>query len=201
MATVVPFSRIPITQMDRLRRSVGEWSQANFGDNLTDLLPTYSVDPDVPKSYVQVPMIQVGLDSLCPLLGLVEEMGEFYEATSNEQEIDALGDIGIYLCDYVNREDLTFAKCFQEDVGVIEVPLASAIGKLSHCVLKRFQGIRGMDDIEKFREAQKACIGDILVAVGEVAMAAHRMRFDDIVSMTWNKIVAKRNWKANKAHG
>jgi hypothetical protein len=201
METIVPYNRIPITQLDRLRRAVGEWSQANFGDNLTDLLPTYSVDPDVAKSHVQVPMIQVGLNSLCPLLGLFEEVGELYEATSNEQEIDAIGDIGIYLCDYVNREELTFAKCFQEGVGVIEVPLPAAVGKLSHCVLKRFQGIRGMDDFEKFREVQKATIGDIVVSLVDLSQSHHNTKFDDIVSMTWSKIVAKRNWVANKAHG
>lgn len=90
--------------IDRIQQAVGAWSRKNFG---TD-------------------------DPVHPLLGLQEEVGELSHAVlkrrqgirMNEdhdaQEIDAIGDIFIYLCDYCNLNGLNFSKCVRETWEKVE---------------------------------------------------------------------------------
>jgi hypothetical protein len=194
---------LPVAAMDRLRRQVGSWAQENFGDNLTDLLPTFTVDIDGAKdALVQVPLIQVSLGSLAPLMGLVEELGELTDAPDEDEELDAIGDMGIYLCDYVSREGLSFHGCISDAKETIEVSHPSAsLGRLYHCTLKRFQGIRGMDDLSAFRAAQKTAVAGLLADLTRLSAQGYSKRFDDIVANTWSAIVKKRNWKLHKENG
>jgi hypothetical protein len=198
---------IPTAAMDRLRRQVGVWSKANFGDNLTQTFPTFTIDADGPEgAMVQVPFIAVALGSMAPLMGMVEELGELAIAKDETEELDALGDCGIYLCDYVDREQLTFQGCFAglEEYWTnrtrVNAPIAE-IGKLYHCHLKKIQGIRGMDDPARFREFQKLQVASTLISLCSLSKKVHTVRFEDVVSATWERVVRKRNWKAHKKDG
>ena len=62
-----------------IQAEVGAWSVTNFGD-------------------------QNGLGQVAPLLGLMEEHGEFAEAKTHHDRLDALGDVLVYLCDFTHRD-------------------------------------------------------------------------------------------------
>lgn len=83
-----------------IQQEIGEWSRRNFGDQVS-------------KSTGQT------LGSLCPLLGIQEELGELChvvlkrhqgirgyddDAKYQAERDDAMADIMVYLCDYASRE-------------------------------------------------------------------------------------------------
>lgn len=89
---------VPYKTLRRLQDEVGEWSRENFGDQ-----PSYR-----------------------PLLGAVEEVGELAHAhlkreqgiRTNEdhrrKQLDAIGDIVIYLADYCSREGICLRAAIQD---------------------------------------------------------------------------------------
>lgn len=210
--------KINVFQLDKLRKQISEWSRENFGENMTDMLPTYSVSEN--NVATRVPMVTVALESIAPLMGIGEEIGETFAAMSTVRTtylyevrqaaefevIDGLGDVGIYLCDYIAREKITFQFCFQDDPTRLEIPpydfqrLPAVYGRLLHIHLKRFQRIRNCDDIDYFRAAQSKIVVDLVGALYSEAQNRGK-RYDDIITDVWNKIVAKRNWNVNKKDG
>lgn len=93
-----------------LQQEISDWSQANFGINESK---------------------QTGqqLDSLCPLLGVVEEVGELShvvlkrhqgircyddDVKYTQERNDALADIMIYLCDFAAREGVNLSQIINE---------------------------------------------------------------------------------------
>jgi hypothetical protein len=145
---------------------------------------------------------------------------------SEETQLDALGDIGIYLLDYCNRENLNLADYFPrpsevamnklaiqtlitpyglgrvvEDSGNITltrslVNLSASLGALAHCILKRHQDIRGFDDIEKFKTHQTAAIESITRACVWLSLCLNQ-DWLLIIGATWEDVVSKRNWKTS----
>jgi NTP pyrophosphatase (non-canonical NTP hydrolase) len=89
-----------------IQREIGTWARINFGDNV-------SKDPN---------SITYGhpLDALCPLLGMVGELGELAQndlrplqgrpkldaVGQKEARADALADILVFMCDYATREGI-----------------------------------------------------------------------------------------------
>lgn len=169
--------------LDELQTAIGEWSLSNFGGQESKAYP------------------DLVLGSLAPLLGIFEEYGEWKEAETMEDWVDALGDVLVYLCDYATREGFRLkdhwpTKELLEDLDVgKEVHLRIALGKLAHCTLKRHQGIRGFLDPVKYHEARGAAVGKILACVVNIAWDRN---VDPMVVLNtvWSKVVAKRNWKA-----
>lgn len=103
---------------------VGEWSVRNFGD-------------------------QKGIKHLAPLLGMLEEAGEFEDAKEYMEQVDAVIDQMIYLCDFTFRLNLSLdAAAFE---GNISMPYGIPLARLAHLCLKNWQGIRGVTD-ERLRE-------------------------------------------------
>lgn len=73
------------------------------------------------------------------------------------------------------------------------------VGELSHAVLKRMQGIRGMDDFDEFRKEAVDAVGDIII---------YLMGFCDTICYNMSDIVEKvsedvleREWNNNKKNG
>lgn len=88
-----------------------------------------------------------------PLLGLFEEIGEFYQAGAevlstkrHEMLVDAIGDQCVYALNLCAKVGIDFGR----DVANTQVQtvtvreLLGVIGALSHAELKNNQGIRGM---------------------------------------------------------
>lgn len=85
-----------------------------------------------------------------PLLGVVEELGEYNEARSQEDRDDAQADASIFLIQYCTSWRL--------DAGVLvkansELDPMVALGRVAHVQLKHEQRIRQLGDKSAAREA------------------------------------------------
>lgn len=196
-------------QFQDIQREVGAWSRANFGDQES---PHFIIKmepfPDGWKVNDPMPPTLVALGSLAPLMGLVEELGEMFDASHKGDTIDAIGDVFIYLCDYCSREefklpigrDLLFQleAMDRDDLAALVV----YTGRLFHAVLKRHQGIRGFDDDDKFNNERNMCVAMILAHldhfVRQVDLGTNLLM---VANQTWNGVMAKRNWKKDPSQG
>ena len=194
-----------------LQGAIGEWSRENFGDQTSK----------TETRFIPFPLV---LGSLAPLLGIVEEAGELKDACSRAEALDAIADIGIYLCDYAQREGFVLPNCIagtrSDDSGTIEPPpseellsvfrgqwkLQSIIGKLARVTLKHHQGIRGYDDFDKYREDRDSVVFHLLQYLDCLTWdlskkTGEAITFLDILGQTWTTIVKKRNWTEDPAGG
>lgn len=79
------------------------------------------------------------------------------------------------------------------DTRNLALGVCEEAGELAHCVLKREQGLRGMDKPEVFVPAAQDAVGDCLVYLAEVCTAEgwdmETIFIDTVESVT------KREWK------
>lgn len=78
-------------------------------------------------------------------------------------------------------------------MGIVE-----EVGELSHALLKGKQGIRGTP--EEHEAAAKDALGDIFIFMLHFCNL-RGWNLHDIVTETWNGVVAKRDWRANPKDG
>lgn len=153
---------------EELAIAVNNWSMANFGS-------------------------QSGVGALVPLLGIVEEIDELATAITLDDQEDAIGDILIFSLDYCKRSGMVL-----DDIPVRAKKPAGYpghwIGRLAHARVKRLQGIRGMDNLETFREAEKEAITGLFSACDRWADSLALDGAFDIACKTWTNVVAKRKW-------
>jgi hypothetical protein len=187
--------------LQELQTAVGKWSMTNFGGQETKRLHCYILSEKTSK------IVDVGdpthgvvlLGSLAPLMGLVEEMGEFFEAKTPEDKEDALGDLVIYLCDYAFREEFQLSDIKLEEPNFdFSRRLDIALGRLFHCHLKRLQGIRGMDDDFIFRKKRNEAVGMVLSWLGVCREDNKVLR---LANKTWETVLKKRDWKSDPIAG
>lgn len=173
---------------------VGQWAIYNFGDNN-------------------------GLGKIGPMLGAVEECGEFIEATeitavdepiSEEQSAamaDAIADKWIFLFDFCSRSGvelvITQAQLIEEmvdgqarEAGLLDRQCHSCVnlkllGKLAHANLKLTQRIRGIDPTE-FRKRCSAILTELFLH--DLEMTSYHLC--GFIEKTWLKVKA-RNWRDN----
>lgn len=201
---------------EQLVRQVGSWSVKNFGRQETPYLTVSHVGTiradvarnqlDEPGCDVTVPTV-VALGSLAPLMGMVEELGEFFDAHTDQDKADAIGDIAVYLCDYCYREGIPFPDVtlegLLERVGEIEAArcLAIAIGRLVRYHLKRHQRIKGLHNRQVFIGVRARVLVKI---VSFLECLSKRVTGDSLLvslNATWNGVVQKRNWRADPDAG
>lgn len=204
-----------------LCEQVGEWSRRNFGDQESKWLePTpLSLYPDnTPACCLQ------RLNHIAPLLGIIEEIGELATAchlSSHDYAAarDAVGDIMIYLADYLVRmrpncpdpasminwllvDDRLRIECPESSIGGSSQFLLTHIGQLVHRNLKRHQGIRGYHDNHKFFPEIRLQLNDILIGVGRLYALSKPDRQCSVHEIliiavdTWQQ-VKQRDWKKN----
>lgn len=171
-----------MNRWDQMQHEISVWATHNFGSN---------------------PVWQ-------PMLGIVEEIGEFFaasEARGDYQKlnlrdawIDALGDQAIYMLNLCDKSGVQFgtdiaAHDENQAQPVTDRQLFGSIALACRGVLKHEQGIRGMDFTKRrthvlmgvsmwYRWAQYQCK---LLALPEMF---------DIADLTWDQ-VKRRDWKAN----
>lgn len=144
-----------------------------------------------------------------PLLGVVEEIGELYNAHSiikrpenggaekREQEIDdAVGDIMVFLAHYCGLNGFSLISCVTT-YGAEDHPmfnpfplwgLVEASGRLCHAHLKASQKIRG-----NHRENAQQQIGNIVASLRSLCKN-QKQELTEIVDHVWGE-VKKRDWK------
>lgn len=183
-------------ELQCIQDEVRVWSQRNFGDQAS------KVDR------------RLVLNELAPLMGLVEEFGEYEAAKQGIEDgeritdmVDALGDMGIYLLDYLNRCHVSVNTVFPTD-QTASVPLAVAIGKLYHTVLKYHQGIRDITP-KSFPALHKEALTDVFLSLNhEVETLRKSIPVEEeewyewdtlvhVIELVWGAHVVKRNWRTN----
>lgn len=198
-----------------LQKEVGEWAQANFGNVETPFLDCVTAGnigtgprgtKDQAGYKVRTPMVAC-LGGLAPLMGMVEEVGEFAQAENGNDYLDALGDILIYLCDYCYREGIEFP-IRTDTVEKVDryaplTGLAVHLGRLNHCHLKRHERIRGMEDYASFNEKR---MYHLFCFVWHLEQATRNIMYkyfsiNEIANRTWEKVVSKRNWTESPQDG
>ena len=195
--------------LEQLRKEVGEWSQANFGDQESKALSQRRLED---HGWTELPII---LGSMAPMFGLIEELGELEEtiginppAKLLDEQMDALGDAVIYLCDYAYREDIPLDH-MGEWVPTLKrelygkYPPIVLVGRWCHTTLKWHQGIRGYTGTEggiRYRTEIEESVYNILAyldyyaeKIGQDLMTIARTTFDTVV--------AKRDWKTRPETG
>lgn len=191
-----------------LQKSIYEWSSKNFGANLTSKFSLHIVDRGDWNGETPLPKTLVAVDALCPLLGLVEELGELVSSKTLNEQQDAIGDVFIFLCDYTAREEIPLPIGHLLPAGLEEpnadpiTGLVQWVGFLNHGVLKRIQGIRGFDDDSKYNTHSRYCVAMIL----QYLMKYCKVHFNGVslimlANKVYMEVVAKRNWDANKDDG
>lgn len=173
-----------------LQPEVMGWSQKNFGRNITSSLLVLN------DLGFWADGFNVALDHHTSAWGIVEEVGEFFEAGLNEKaSFDALGDITIYLCDYAARREIVLSQLYPlPEVERKLRHLAIWQGRLFHAQLKYIQGIRGID-AEKFKELEAAALQGLLYTLEDCARIRHSMPLGEIARQVFDMIVSKRDWK------
>lgn len=176
-----------------LQSRVGEWSFNNFGAQISKV----NGDP---------------MYSFAPLLGILEEaLCETSFADERQEQIDGVGDICIYMCDFANREgDLNLQLVFAEYVSKSTAPLFSEevtskarynlselCGKLCHIVLKHHQGIRKFALRDYYVENRNL----VLCRIIEQIQLYYNLDFFATGELVFDKVVSKRNWKKNPESG
>lgn len=115
-------------------------------------------------------------------LGIIEELGETFDAVDNVDEaIDGLGDVMVYAAQLCTSNRLAFsavidlAEAWYRDPGIISGTAQpdSAAGRLAHVLLKRHQRIRGMADDGAFREALVQALAVVLVRAADSVLINH----------------------------
>lgn len=191
---------------DQLVREVGEWSENNFGWQETKHL-TIPWQTDG-CSYTTTLAHPVNLNSICPLMGIVEEIGELYEGGTEPEIKDSIGDAVIFSCDFCFRERTILHighNNLAEEIRVDIEPdraLVIYVARLLRTVLKRHQGIRGMDNDESYRKARDLNMYHFIHQLSRfVKQTFPKTSLLQIANETWNDIVKKRDWKKNKETG
>ena len=217
-----PHNTGDLVKMAELQKVVGEWSQANFGDQeskssqVRAVIKTARKDGKIasPNDFDMLD-IRVALGSLAPMLGICEEVGELWSTDDDDEQKDGCGDIMVYLCDYSCREndpvDLshiynTLPRFQDTDWKVdeddnYESQLVAAMGDLCHCTLKRLQGIRRMDDPIAYANKRNDAIRRILLCVDCLCLVNWETDAVNILQTTWDNVVSKRDWKKNPEEG
>lgn len=205
--------------LNNLQLGVGEWSRKNFGNQESKSKAILLPIPGQPTVIVKLP-----LSSLAPLLGIGEEVGEYASAKDEVEMLDAIGDIGIYLCDFISRENEEADETMTLDLGTLyqraaardtrqfyssDNPnlrkmiafrtLVEGCGQMQRSCLKRHQGIRGFDNNAIYFES--LCNGIIGLICGlEMLLLMHNgghKNLIDIIGEVFLKIVKPRNWTEN----
>lgn len=142
------------------------------------------------------------------VLGVAEELGEYVDACFEQQRgkaIDALGDMVIFLADFVRGvpeagDGLVLGYYGQPAArigGTAIEALAIAVGQLAHAHLKSRQGIRGSAE-ERMNKVRRAV--EQLHETIHAACIMHGLTIEETIAITWAE-VSKRDWRAAPVTG
>lgn len=174
-----------------IQQEVGEWSLRNFGSQRSKVVQ------------------MLHLHSMAPLMGLAEEFGELMVAEEKKDIADAIGDIFIYLCDYLSREWVVLTSLTSLPSIITAdwrrrdalVAMAFSIGQIFRCTLKRHQGIRGFHDTKHYQTYRNHCCAHLLDSLDRYANENLGIGLCEVANTVWDHVVSKRNWKEDPNAG
>lgn len=161
-----------------LQIEVGEWSSENFP----------------------------GQSDVNPLIGADEEMGELadsieFDKKPNDDELDAIGDVLIYLADFcaIRGLDYQLAYKLSKDYSPVHKNIfqewTAAKGQLNRSVLKRRQGIRLNED-RVGEEAEYKALARIICAIEQFS-ENRGYTVEDAIKFAWYDEVIDREWDSS----
>lgn len=167
-----------MSTFDKLQSEVGEWSSDNFPGQ-----------PDVN-----------------PFLGSSEEVGELAEDLNLEEdptseELDAVGDIVVYLADFCYIRGLSLEECYKMRTDINNKhnnffrEWVASRGQLSRSVLKQRQGIR-LDEDRVGTEAEKKSLSRMLGCLDEFA-EDRGYTLEEAIEYAWYDEVIDREWESS----
>lgn len=162
----------------QLQTEVGEWSKENFPGQ-----------PDVN-----------------PFLGSAEEAGELAEVIRMDQnpdkeELDAVGDILVYLADFCSKRDLEYQRAYEESKNIdlerrgFFREWVEARGRLTRSVLKTRQGIR-LDEDRVGKEAEQNALAEMLATLRYLA-DERGYTLEEAIDYAWYDEVIDREWNSS----
>jgi hypothetical protein len=134
-----------------------------------------------------------------PLLGVVEELGEYEDATNTPDVLDALGDTVIFMSDLCQAHEFDL-EAIAKDASYIEVPAKSLlyiVGRIAKARLKLEQGIRG-SKAEHLTSMRQNLV--LLYRQLQKMAAWNHQDLEQIAWETWQK-VRLRDWTKNPLNG
>lgn len=145
-------------------------------------------------------------------LGMIEELGEFFDAAGDDEKKDALADILIFGMNHMSAMDADINYCLEAwrgtrdgtstrfiSSGVFGIEVQKTLSKMAHHHLKSAQGIRGQTDMHK--EMIFRCFGKLWELINIYCLERWRTSAFQLVSGVWEETVSKRNWKENPTSG
>lgn len=168
-----------------LVNQIGEWSQANFGDNQSKVRP------------------ETTLNEVAPLLGLMEEVAYEYNLAGMQEDheggLDAVADAAIFLADFWYRWGGDADKFVPPSHTYLSYgDLLLCTGRLCHLVLKAHQGIRYTRD--RLEEKITEAVTDVLAVLDSLCRQRTGRPLLELVNEVWAK-VRERNWRKDALSG
>ena len=161
--------------LKELSQAIGKWADKNFGTKRNGFL------------------------------GICEELGEYAEATTGIDRVDALCDILIYALDHAYCEGIEVypdpeARISGYGCNPTEVVQVITIvkGQLAQCELKNLQGIR--KDPATFDKRRSDLLNQLILDTLE-CLADHHVDSLETLNNTFDNNVSKRNWKDDPENG
>lgn len=192
-------------------------SSAAFIDSRTIFDGWCALEPGAPPAHA-VDAMQMGLAAwqaenfpvagdLRSALGVAEECGELAEAVrvrDTVMVVDGFGDVLVYLGQLLiaNRRAIRPWLSGRRMDGATDLTIP--VGRLCHVVLKHDQKIRGMADIERYRDELCQRAADVIStarAVVDVALGQSPASLAADTYLLIGEMVLRRNWRADPARG
>lgn len=127
-----------------------------------------------------------------PLTGITEEFGELCDAEDDDQSLDAVCDMVIYLADYCNRSKLVLRARDIEHWSIVDI--GAAVGRLAHYHLKGEQGIRYSP--EQVMGYKQEVVERIMGLLTRFVLETQGLVLLPKVEQVWAK-VRQRDWQKN----
>lgn len=154
----------------KLQKEHGDWHLKKFGANVPRVLP---------------------------VLGMIEELGEFYEAMMRAEGpkyldptvIDAVGDTIIFMAGLCNAAGWSLLDL--HNMGTYcrvkdwETRIPVLMGGLAHCELKTIAGTRGGSAVKEAQ--QKALCAEVFSQMAHAVIQGHGL--ENAVQTTWAKVL------------
>jgi NTP pyrophosphatase (non-canonical NTP hydrolase) len=165
-------------EFSQLQEEVYEWSENNFP----------------------------GQPAVNPHLGTSEEVGELADRVDfgekpTEEELDAIGDILVYLADFCGRRNLDYQQIVDEAEAAHPThsefyrEWVAARGDLSRSLLKQRQDIR-TDEERVGKEAEHNALVRLVCAL-DAKCGQRGYTLEDAIDVAWNDEVSDRSWDSS----
>ena len=129
-----------------------------------------------------------------PLLGIIEELGEYEEARAKgdiPEVLDAIGDVMIFMADYCSCEGFLLETIVSNArTRILDSTLLIWGGKLCHHHLKKEQNIRGEQSAHR---ADIKVVLTYIVGILDIQARLLGTSVVDVTTKTW-ETVKQRDW-------